>query len=63
MLKDGMAAQSETDRRVQAGPGRAAASRAAYCRAVAERSTLTGRLAMSTARGDVVVSMSRAQIA
>jgi RNA polymerase sigma factor for flagellar operon FliA len=62
LLREGMAAHSEPAPAPVVN-GRAAASRAAYCRAVAERSTLSERLAVSNSRGDVVVSLSSAQIA
>ena len=48
---------------VVAGTGRSAATRATYVAAIAERSTLSGRLAMSTARGDVVIRLPHERIA
>ncbi|MBV9593724.1 MAG: sigma-70 family RNA polymerase sigma factor [Actinobacteria bacterium] len=62
MLREGLAAQSQP--RPELAPiGRAAATRAAYCRAVSERSTLSSRLSMTSPRGDVVVSLPHVQIA
>jgi RNA polymerase sigma factor for flagellar operon FliA len=56
LLRDGMNAQLEptavdTDTKRS---GRSAATRAAYFAAIADRSTLDGRLAMSTPRGDML---------
>ncbi len=62
LLREGMRAQLEPTNEPQE-TGRAAASRAAYCRAIADRSTLSGRLAMTTARGDMLVAMPRVRIA
>lgn len=55
LLRDGINAQLEptaVDSKTKRS-GRAAATRAAYFAAIAERSTLEGRLAMSTPRGDM----------
>ena len=55
LLRDGINAQLEptaVDSKTKRS-GRASATRAAYFAAIAERSTLEGRLAMSTPRGDM----------
>jgi RNA polymerase sigma factor for flagellar operon FliA len=54
LIRDGMNSQLDTDAlRPQVQTGRAAAVRNAYFRALAERSTLAGRLDKSTAHGDM----------
>jgi RNA polymerase sigma factor FliA len=56
MLRDGMNSQLEPGQvAAPARPeGRAAAGRAAYLQSIADRSTLAGRLAMTSARGEMV---------
>jgi RNA polymerase sigma factor for flagellar operon FliA len=67
LLRDGMNAQLEPSapRQSPKRSRRATATRAAYYGAIAERSTLAGRLAMSTPRGDMLpgAGMGVAQIA
>jgi RNA polymerase sigma factor FliA len=55
LMREGISTQFEPAEKEASG--RAAASRAAYCRAVGSRSTLSARLAISTARGDVLVQL------
>lgn len=56
LMRGGISAQFEPAAEEQTS-GRAAASRAAYYHAIGARSTLSARLAMSTARGDVLVQL------
>jgi len=65
MLKDGMNSQLEPAAVTPAArpDGRAAAGRAAYLRDIAERSTLAGRLAMTSARGEMLTRPATLQAA
>jgi RNA polymerase sigma factor for flagellar operon FliA len=63
LMREGMAAIEREPNAEEIEKGRAAAARAAYCRAVSMRSTLRDRLAMSTARGDVLVRVPLSQTA
>jgi len=64
LLRDGMNSQLEPSAvSTQARGARSATTRAAYFGAIAERSTLAGRLAMTTARGDMRPSVGCARIA
>jgi len=54
LMRDGMNSQLDPDElRPLAKTGRAAAARLAYYQALADRSTVAGRLDMSTSRGEM----------
>ena len=65
IMRDGLkhVAQSDAEPLQAAESGRAAANKAAYCRALGMRSTLSERLAMSNVRGEVIVGAPLVQIA
>jgi RNA polymerase sigma factor for flagellar operon FliA len=62
LMKAGIATHPETAVE-RANLGRAAAARAAYSRAVSMRSSLSDRLSLSNARGEVIVELPHAQTA